>query len=106
MKAQPGETKSAPAQGAQAPAASGSKQVQNPTAPAAQGSETGSARDTAGAGANVKAPGSGNAATPGAMKSKDTNMPAGSNNSTGNMNSKGTGTGTTGTGGKGGSGNQ
>ena len=40
------------------------------------------------------------------MKSKDTNMPAGSNNSTGNMNSKGTGAGTTGTGGKGGSGNQ
>jgi len=33
-------------------------------------------------------------------------MPAGSNNSTGNMNNKGTGRGTTGTGGKGGSGNQ
>ena len=60
VKAQPGETKSAPAQGAQAPAASGQKAVQNPTAPVAQGSETGSARDTAGTGANVKAPGSGN----------------------------------------------
>jgi len=40
------------------------------------------------------------------MRTQDTNMPAGSNNSTGNMNTKGTGPGTTGTGGKGGSGNQ
>src|ERR1044072_10033063 len=55
VKAQPGETKSAPAQGAQAPAASGQKQVQNPTAPTAQGAQTGSARDTAGTRANVKA---------------------------------------------------
>ena len=105
VKAQPGETKSAPAQGAKAPTASGHKAVQNPKAPVAQGSETGSARDTAGTGANVKAPGSGNAEQ-GKMRTQDTNMPAGSNNSTGNMNTKGTGPGTTGTGGKGGSGNQ
>ena len=105
VKAQPGETKSAPAQGAKAPAATGSKTVQNPKAPTAQGAETGSARDTAGTGANVKAAGSGNAEQ-GKMKTKDTQMPAGANNSTGNMNNKGTGRGTTGTGGKGGSGNQ
>jgi hypothetical protein len=105
VKAQPGETKSAPAQGAQAPATTGSKQVESPKAPTAQGAETGSARDTAGTGANVKAPGSG-AAEQGKMKTQDTGMPAGSNNSTGNMNTKGTGPGTTGTGGKGGSGNQ
>ena len=105
VKQQPGETKSAPAQGAKAPSTSGAKQVQNPTAPPAQGAETGSARDTAGTGANVKAPGSGNAEQ-GRLKTQDTNMPAGSNNSTGNMNNKGAGAGTTGTGGKGGSGNQ
>jgi hypothetical protein len=61
VKQQPGETKSAPAQGAQAPA---------PT------------------------------------NTRDTGMPAGSNNSTGNMNTKGGGRGTTGTGGPGGSGNR
>jgi hypothetical protein len=105
VKAQPGETKSAPAQGAQAPAAAGSKAVQTPKAPTAAGTETGTARDTAGTGANVKAAGSG-AAEQGKMKTQDTQMPAGSNNSTGNMNNKGAGRGTTGTGGKGGSGNQ
>ena len=42
----------------------------------------------------------------GAMQSRDSGMPAGSNNSTGNMNTKGTGPGTTGTGGPGGSGNR
>ena len=59
VKAQPGETKSAPAQGAQAPAPSGHKSVQTPKAPTAAGTETGTARDTAGTGANVKAAGSG-----------------------------------------------
>jgi hypothetical protein len=104
-KMTPGESKSAPAQGAQAPSASGHKQVQTPKAPTAAGSETGTARDTAGAGANVKAAGSGNAEQ-GKMKTKDTHMPAGSNNSTGNMNTKGAGKGTTGTGSTGGSGNR
>lgn len=105
VKAQPGETKSAPAQGARAPAATGHKEVQAPKAPTAAGAETGTARDTAGTGANVKASGSGNAEQ-GKMRTQDTNMPAGAANSTGNMNSKGAGKGTTGTGGPGGSGNQ
>ena len=61
QQAQPGETKSAPAQGAQAPAATGSKQVQNPDRADGAGAETGTARDTAGTGANVKAAGSGTA---------------------------------------------
>jgi len=105
VKAQPGETKSAPAQGAKAPAPSGSKSVQNPKAPTAQGAETGSARVPQPYQGHHDAAGSGNAEQ-GKMKTKDTQMPAGANNSTGNMNNKGTGRGTTGTGGKGGSGNQ
>jgi hypothetical protein len=40
------------------------------------------------------------------MQTRDSGMPAGANNSTGNMNTKGTGPGTTGTGGPGGSGNR
>jgi len=105
-KQQPGEAKTAPAQGAQAPAAKGKKQVQNPTAPAAQGTETGSARDTAGPGGERKLPGSGAADAKGKpMTTQPTGM-TDPNNSTGNMNTKGTGKGTTGTGNKGGSGNQ
>ena len=43
---------------------------------------------------------------PDTMQTRDSGMPAGANNSTGNMNTKGTGPGTTGTGGPGGSGNR
>lgn len=75
VKQQPGATKSAPVAGSNAPSPSGHKQVQNPTAPAAQGTQTGSARDAAGPGANRNAADSGNPKGPKGMTQRPTGMP-------------------------------
>lgn len=75
VKQQPGESKVAPTQGANAPAPSGPKQVQNAKNPAAQGAETGSAADPAGPGADRNAQGSGNPKGPAGMKESPVGMP-------------------------------
>ena len=72
VQQQPGETKSAPATGMNAPAPSGHKDVQTPTNPSAQGSQTGTARETASPGANPNA--TTNAPATG-MKTQPTGMP-------------------------------
>jgi hypothetical protein len=72
VKQQPGETKSAPTTGMNAPAPSGHKQVQTPTNPSAQGTQTGTARETASPGANPKA--TTNVPATG-MKTQPTGMP-------------------------------
>jgi hypothetical protein len=74
VKQQPGETKSAPVAGTNAPAPGGAKQVQNPTAPAAQGTQTGTAADPAGPGAERNAKGSGNPQGPKGMKQQPTGL--------------------------------
>jgi hypothetical protein len=80
LKQQPGESKTAPASGTNAPAPGGAKQVQNPTAPAAQGTQTGTAADPAGPGADRNAKGSGNPQGPAGMTQRPTGMPTNPSN--------------------------
>jgi hypothetical protein len=75
VKQQPGETKSAPATGMNAPAPSGHKEVQTKANPSAQGTQTGTAPDTAGPGANRNAKGSGNPQGPAGMTTQPSGMP-------------------------------
>ncbi len=82
-------------------AASAFAQTSTTTSPGASGASPGHEMQTEGS--KKASPGASGYAPGQEMQQKNTGMP---NNSTGNMNTKGTGRGTTGTGGAGGSGNK